>query len=229
MKDTTEYVNVNLSTDTTTSLSVTNFNSISLTSNNYSIKTGSVERVKIDDTNVTINTNTLSIVNGGNTFITTGISSDKGTYTFDRLSNFTIKKVGTTNNELFKLTESTLTISNLTNTNINATNIQLSGTNTNINSTNLYVSSNVDLKSGKVIINNDTLTVSNLTNVVVDVTNHYFKVGGVNKVTLNNTNLVVSSLNNVTFTTTNFTTDVTTFIVKKGTLEYIKVTNSGTT
>jgi len=167
MKDVTEYININLSTNTTTSLTVSSFNTISLTSNNYSINTGSTERIKIDNTNVIINTNTLSIINGGNTFVTTSILSDKGNYTFDRINNFTIRKIvtvanTTTTNELFKLSETTLNVSNLTTVDINATDVRLSGTNVNVSST-------------------------------------------------------------------NFTSDVTTFIVKKNTLEYIKVTNSGTT
>jgi hypothetical protein len=167
MKNVTEYININLSTNTTTSLTVSNFNTISLTSNNYSINTGSTERIKIDNTNVIINTNTLSIINGGNTFVTTSILSDKGNYTFDRTNNFIIRKIvtvanNTTTNELFKLSETTLNVSNLTNVDINATDVRFSGTNVNVSST-------------------------------------------------------------------NFTSDVTTFIVKKNTLEYIKVTNSGNT
>jgi hypothetical protein len=168
MKNTTEYVNVNLSTDTTTSLSVTNFDTISLTSNNYSIKTGSVERIKMDSTNVTINTTTLSLVNNSNTFVTTSILSDKGDYVFDRVNNFIIKKIvttannTTTTNELFKLSETILNVSNLTTVDINVPDIKLSGTNTIVNSINL-------------------------------------------------------------------TTDVTTLTIKKGSLEYIKVTNNNVT
>jgi hypothetical protein len=173
----------------------------------------------------------LSLINNGNIFVTTSISSDKGTYIFDRLSNFTIKKVGTTNNELFKLSETILNVSNLTTVDINVPDIKLSSTNTIINSTNLFVTvtGNVDLLSGKVTINNNILKVSGLTNVDTDVSNYYFKVGSTNRITLNSTDLTVSSLNNVTFTTINLTTDVTTLTVKKGTLEYIKVTNSNTT
>jgi predicted carbohydrate-binding protein with CBM5 and CBM33 domain len=157
MRDTTEYININLSTNTATSVTFSNFNTISLTSNIYSINTGTTERIRVDSTNITINTSTLSIINNGNTFATTNIVSDKGNYTFDRINNFTIKKVGTTNNELFKLSETILNISNLTNVDINVSNINISGTSTNISSTNLFVTSNVNIKSGSVIINNDTL------------------------------------------------------------------------
>jgi hypothetical protein len=91
-------------------------------------------------------------------------------------------------------------------------------------------SSNIDLLSGKVTINNNVLKVSGLTNIDTDVSNYYFKVGGTSRITLNSTDLTVSSLNNVTFTVNNFITDVnSTFTVKKNTLEYIKVTNSGNT
>jgi hypothetical protein len=181
MRDTTEYINVNLSTNTSILLTVSNFNTISLTSNVYSINTGSTERLRVDSTNVTINTSTLSIINNGNTFVTTNIVSDKGNYTFDRINNFVVKKVGTTNNELFKLNETTL-------------------------------------------------NVSNLTTIDTDVSDYYyFKVGGTSRIILNGTDLNVSSLSNITFTTTNLITDVNTFIIKKGSSEYIKVTNFGNT
>jgi hypothetical protein len=122
-----------------------------------------------------------------------------------------------------------LNISNLTNVDVNVPNINLSGNSTNISSTNLFVTSNVNINSGKVIINNDTLKTVSLTTIDTDASNYYFRVGGTSRVTLNSTDLNVSSINNVTFTVTNFTTDVTTLVIKNGTLEYIRVTNSGNT